>query len=118
VIAATLSEGFARLLPVVMAVAVAEIVAASFLLTRRSHTAATVAVAAAVKVLSIAAAGIYLTVYPYVLAGPSLPAGAGLGIDVLNKVIRVGCILAIVFGSIEVATLLVRYFRGPVPAAR
>jgi len=108
---ATLTEGFLRLLPVVAGVAVAQIVAAVFLLTRRSHTAATIAVTTAVKVLSIAASGIYLTVYPYVLAGSNLPAGAGLGIDILNKVIRVGCILGIVFGSIEIATLLVRYFR-------
>lgn len=116
VIAATLSEGAARLLPVVMAVAVAQVVAAVFLLTRRSHTATTIAVSAAVKVLSIAAAGIYLTVYPYVLAVTGMPAGAELGIDVLNKVIRVGCILGVVFGSIEVATLLVRYFRRPAEA--
>ncbi len=75
VIVATLSEGFARLLPVVMGVAIAQVVAAVFLLTRRSHTAATIAVTTAVKVVSIAAAGIYLTVYPYVLAGPGLPAG-------------------------------------------
>jgi hypothetical protein len=116
VIVATLSEDFARLLPVVMGVAIAQVVAAVFLLTRRSHTAATIAVTTAVKVVSIAAAGIYLTVYPYVLAGPGLPAGAGLGIEVVNKVIRVGCILGIVFGSVEVATLLVRYFRRPAPA--
>ena len=102
----------------VAGVAIAQIVAAVFLLTRRSHTAATVAVSTAVKVLSIAAAGIYLTVYPYVLAGPGLPAGAELGIEVVNKVIRVGCILGIVFGSIEVATLLVRYFRRPAAATR
>jgi hypothetical protein len=118
VVVATLTEGFVRLLPVIAGVALAQIAAAAFLLTRRSHTAATVAVAAAVKVLSIAAAGIYLTVYPYVLAGPGLPAGAELGIEVVNKVIRAGCILGIVFGSVEVATLLVRYFRRPVPAAR
>ncbi|OHD72577.1 MAG: hypothetical protein A2177_04540 [Spirochaetes bacterium RBG_13_68_11] len=116
VVVATLSGGFLRLLPVVMGVAVAQIVAAVFLLIRRSHTAASIAVSAAVKVLSIAAAGIYLTVYPYVLAGPGLPAGAGLGIEVVNEVIRVGCILGIVFGSIEVATLLVRYFRRPAAA--
>jgi len=118
VVVATLTEGFVRLLPVVMGVAIAQIAAAVFLLTRRSHTAVTIAVTTAVKVLSIAAAGIYLTVYPYVLAGPGLPAGAELGIEVVNKVIRVGCILGIVFGSVEVATLLVRYFRSPVPAAR
>ncbi|MCX7031630.1 MAG: hypothetical protein NTU62_16125 [Spirochaetes bacterium] len=117
VVVAILSEGFLRLLPVVMGVAIAQIVAAVFLLTRRSHTAATIAVSTAVKVLSIAAAGIYLTVYPYVLAGPGLPAGAELGIEVVNKVIRAGCVLGIVFGSVEVATLLVRYFRRPVSVA-
>ncbi len=73
------------------------VVAAVFLLTRRSHTGTTIAVSTAVKVLSIAASGIYLTVYPYVLAGPGLPAGAGLGI--------------------EVATQLMRYFRRPASAA-
>jgi hypothetical protein len=113
---ATLTDGFVALLPVVAGVAIAQIVAAVFLLTRRSHTGVTIAVATAVKVLSIAAAGIYLTVYPYVLAGPGLPTGAELGIEVVNMVIRVGCILGIVFGSVEVATLLVRYFRRPVPA--
>jgi hypothetical protein len=113
VMVAVLSEGFLRLLPVVMGVAIAQIVAAVFLLTRRSHTGATIAVSTAVKVLSIAAAGIYLTVYPYVLAGSGLPAGAALGIEVMNTIIRVGCILGIVFGSIEIATLLVRYFRRP-----
>jgi hypothetical protein len=117
VVVAVLSEGFLKLLPVVAGVAIAQIVAAVFLLTRRSHTATTIAVSAAVKVLSIAAAGIYLTVYPYVLAGSGLPAGAGIGIEVVNKVIRVGCILGIVFGSIEVATLLVRYLRRPASAA-
>jgi hypothetical protein len=35
----------------------------------------------------------------------------------VNKVIRVGCILGIVFGGIEVATQLVRYFRRPASAA-
>jgi hypothetical protein len=118
VVVATLNEGFIRLLPVVAGVAVAQIAAAIFLLTRRSHTAVTIAVSTAVKVLSIAAAGIYLTVYPYVLAGSGLPAGAELGIEVVNTVIRVGCILGIVFGSVEVATLLVRHFRSPATAAR
>lgn len=113
VIVATLSGGFLRLLPVVMAVAAAQIVAAAFLLTRRSHTAATIAVVVAVKVLSIAAAGIYLTVYPYVLAGPGLPAGAELGIEIANKVIRAGCIVGIVAGSLEILTTLVRYARRP-----
>jgi hypothetical protein len=117
VIVATFTEGFLRLLPVVGAVAVAQIVAAVFLLTRRSHTGVTIAVTAAVKVLAIVAAGIYLTVFPYVLAGADLPAGAGVGIDVLNQVIRVGCILAVVFGSIEVAVLLVRWLRRPAQGA-
>jgi hypothetical protein len=113
VIVATFSDGFLRLLPVVAGVAIVQIVAAVFLLTRRSHTGVSIAVTTLVKVLSIAAAGIYLTVFPYVLPGPGLPAGAGIGIDVVNQVIRVGCILGIVFGSIEVATLLVRWFRRP-----
>jgi hypothetical protein len=113
VVVATLSEGFRELLPVIIGVAIAQIVAAVFLLTRRAHSATTIAVSTAVKVLSIAAAGIYLTVYPYVLAGPGLPAGTAFGIEVVNKIIRVGCILGIVFGSVEVATLLVRYFRRP-----
>jgi hypothetical protein len=113
VIVATFSDGFLRLLPVVAGVAIAQIVAAVYLLTRRAHTGATIAVSALVKVLSIAAAGIYLTVFPYVQPGPGLPAGAGIGIDVVNQVIRVGCIIGIVFGSIEIATLLVRWFRRP-----
>lgn len=113
VIVGTLSDGFVRLLPVVMAVAVAQIVAAIFLLTRRSHTAATIAVVTVVKTLSIAAAGIYLTVYPYVLAGPGLPAGAELAIEIVNKVIRVGCIIGIAAGSLEILTTLVRYARRP-----
>jgi hypothetical protein len=111
VIVATFSDGFLRLLPVVAGVAIAQLVAAVFLLTRRSHTGTTIAVTALVKVLSIAAAGIYLTVFPYVLPGAGMPAGAEMGIDVVNQVIRVGCILGIVAGSIEVATLLVRWFR-------
>jgi hypothetical protein len=111
VIVATLTEGFLRLLPVVAAVAIAQIVAAVFLLTRRTHTGVTIAVTALVKVLSIAAAGIYLTVFPYILAGPGLPSGAEVGIAAANQVLRAGCILGIVFGSIEVATLLVRWFR-------
>jgi hypothetical protein len=117
VVVATLSDGFLRFLPVVAGVAIAQIVAAVFLLTRRSHTGVTITVSAFVKVLSIAAAGIYLTVFPYVLPGPGLPTGAGVGIDALNQVIRVGCILGIVFGSIEVAVLLVRWFRRPGQAA-
>ncbi len=117
VMAVTFSEGFLRLLPVVAGVAIVQIVAAVFLLTRRSHSGATIAVSALVKVLSIAAAGIYLTVFPFVLPGPGLPAGAEPGIDVLNQVLRVGCILGIVFGSLEVGTLLVRWFRRPGQAA-
>jgi hypothetical protein len=117
VLVATLSDGFVRLLPVVAWIAVAQIAAAAFLLTRRSHTAATVAVSAAVKVLSIAASGLFLTVYPYVLAGPGLPAGAEFGIEVANKVIRVGCIIGIVGGSIDVARLAVQYLRRPAQGA-
>ena len=117
VIVATFSEGFLRLLPVVAGVAIAQIVAAVFLLTRRVHTGATIAVSAFVKALSIAAAGIYLTVFPFVLPGTGLPAGAEQGIDVLNKMLRVGCILAIVFGSLEVGTLLVRWLRRSGQAA-
>jgi hypothetical protein len=111
VIAATFSDGFLRLLPVVAGVAIAQIVAAVFLLARRVHTTLSIAVSALVKVLSIAAAGIYLTVFPYVLPGPGLPAGAEIGMVVVNQVIRVGCIIGIVAGSIEIATLLVRWFR-------
>ncbi len=117
VIIATFSGGFLRLLPVVAGVAIAQIVAAVFLLTRRAHTGTTIAVTTLVKVLSIAAAGIYLTVFPYVLAGPGLPSGAEVGIAAVNQVIRAGCILGIVFGSLEVATLLVRWFRRPGQAA-
>jgi len=116
-IVATLSEGFIRLLPVVAGVSIAQIAAATFLLTRRSHTLATVAVSAVVKVLSIATSGIFLTVYPYVLAGPGLPTGGTPGVEIVNKVIRVGCVLGIVGGSIDVARLLVRYLRRPAQGA-
>jgi len=112
-IVATLSDGFLRLLPVVAGVAIAQIAAAAFLLTRRSHSPATIAVSAAVKVLSIATSGLFLTVYPYVLAGPGLPVGAATGIEIVNKVIRVGCIIGIVGGSIDVARVLVQYLRRP-----
>jgi hypothetical protein len=113
VIVAILSDGFIRLLPVVAGVAVAQIAAATFLLTRRSHTAVTVGVSAFVKVLSIALSGLFLAVYPYLLAAPALPASAASGIEVANKVIRVGCIIGIVGGSIDIARLVVQYLRRP-----
>jgi len=117
VIVATLTEGFVRLLPVVAVVAAAQIVAAVFLLTRRSHTAVTIAVSAAAKVLAIAASGLFLTVYPYVLAAPALPAAAAPGIEVANKAIRIGSIIGIVGGSIDLARLVVQYLRRPAQPA-
>jgi hypothetical protein len=109
---ARLSDGFIRLLPVVVAVAIAEILTAVFLLTRRAHTAATMAAHTAVKVLGIVAAGVYLTVWPFVFPAGNAQAGVVLGVNILNQVIRAGCILGIVIGSIEVAVGLVRFARG------
>ena len=117
VVVASLSEGFRRLLPMVVAVAAVQIMAAIFLLTRRTHTMATIAAHPVVKALGIVAAGVYLTVWPFVLPAAGGAAGVAKGVEVLNQVIRVGCVLGIVFGSIEVARELVRFFRRSGPAA-
>jgi hypothetical protein len=109
---ARLSDGFIRLLPVVVAVAALEILAAAFLLTRRAHTVATIAAHTAVKTLGIVAAGVYLTVWPFVLPAADAQAGMVLGVNIVNQVIRAGCILGIVIGSIEMAASLVRFARG------
>jgi hypothetical protein len=111
-----LSDGLVRLIPLLGVVAAAEILAALFLLSRRTHSSATLAVRAAVKALGVVSAALLLAAWPYVLLGTGVPESlaqpAELGFRVLNQVIRVGCILGIVFGCYEVGRDLIKAARA------
>ena len=108
----SLSDGFRRVLPFLVVSTGADILAAGFLLTRRVQSAATVAAKAAAKALGIIAAGILLTVWPFVLLEASALAGTEIGVRVLNQVIRVGCVIGIVAGSFDLAREIIRYTRS------
>ena len=107
-----LTDGLRGLLPFFIFNAAAEIVVAIFLLTRRTPTVATLAARISVKVLGIIASGLLLTAWPFVLIPAGAPEAAALGVQVLRQVIRVGCILGIVFGSIDVAREILRFRRA------
>jgi hypothetical protein len=107
-----LTDGLRGLLPFFIFNAVAEIVVAIFLLTRRTPTVATLTARVAVKILGIVASGLLLTAWPFVLIAADAPEAATLGVQVLRQVIRVGSILGIVFGSIDVAREILRFRRA------
>jgi hypothetical protein len=107
-----LSEGFRRILPFLVVSTGADILAAVFLLTRRVHSPATVTAKAVAKALGIIAAGILLTVWPFLSLESGAPAGAELGVRILNQIIRVGCIVGIVAGSFDLAREIIRYTRS------
>jgi hypothetical protein len=107
-----LTDGLRGLLPFFIFNASAEIMVAIFLLTRRMPTVATLAARVSVKIFGIVASGLLLTAWPFVLIPADAPAAAALGIQVLREVIRVGCILGIVFGSIDVVREILRFRRA------
>ncbi len=107
-----LTDGLLGLLPFFIFNAAAEIITAIFLLTRRTPTVATLAARVAVKILSIVASGLLLTAWPFVLIPADAIDAAAQGIQVLRQVIRVGCILGIVFGSIDVMREILRFRRA------
>ena len=109
---AALSAGVLGLVPFLIASTAADVLAAAFLLARGRHTVATTAARAAAKVLGIISTALMLSVWPYVGLSAEAEAGVTLGVDILNKVIRGGLILAIIVETVELAKLLVTWFRG------
>lgn len=103
-----------ELLPFFMSVAGIQILAAIFLLSRPSSTAAAVGAQVVVKALNIIGAGLFLSAWPFLVTGEGTLEGVALGFRILREIMRVGCYLGIVFGSIDVAATLLRYRRSAI----
>jgi hypothetical protein len=93
-----------------------QILAAVFLMTRQMHTLATAAVQVSIKAIGVIVAALILTGWPFLLAVGAEPASADLALRVVREALRVGCILGIVFGSIDAAKTIVRFRRAARPA--
>ena len=118
-----LSEAFLRYVPFVTAIAVLNIVLDGILIQRGHWEAWSRWFAVGVKALGISLAGVMLT-------GPSLIAvtaetlvstgthtleTADILVTLMNQGVRVGLVLAILFGGLELIKMLLRLFRGKAP---
>lgn len=107
-----LSDAFLRYVPVITAIAMLTIVLDGILIQRGHWEAWSRWFAVAIKALGISIAVV-------MLSGPSLIAfpseSAGIPMSLINLGVRLGLVLAIVFGALDLVKMLLRLFQGKAP---